>query len=148
MVTDPEYAGGQYTNSPKLMTVALLHNLNLTTPQARVEQTQTAAFEKFFADIEKEGIGKADANNWRWQIHAILGQDVGAGSSLADAARKVKARVLVVNAQQDHIVNPIPAINFARLIHAKLLILEGECGHLAPGCEANLVRPAIAAALQ
>ena len=52
MVTDPEYAGGQYTNSPKLMTVALLHNLNLTTPQARVEQTQTAAFEKFFADIE------------------------------------------------------------------------------------------------
>jgi homoserine acetyltransferase len=31
---------------------------------------------------------------------------------------------------------------------AKLLILEGDCGHVAPGCEASTVRPAIATALQ
>ena len=30
----------------------------------------------------------------------------------------------------------------------KLLILEGDCGHVAPGCKASTVRPAIATALQ
>jgi homoserine O-acetyltransferase/O-succinyltransferase len=148
MVTDPEYAGGRYATNPKLKTVALLHNLNLTTPQARVEQTQTAGFEKFFTDVEKDGIGQTDANNWRWQIHAMLAQNVGKGSSLESVAAKVKARVLVVNSRQDHMVNPIPAINFAPMIHAKLLVLEGACGHLAPGCEAAKVRPAVAETLR
>jgi homoserine O-acetyltransferase len=148
MVTDPEYAGGQYTANPKLKAVALLHSMNLTTPQARVEQTPTAGFEKFFTDVEKEGIGQTDANNWRWQIHAMLAQDVGMGLRLESAAAKVKARVLVVNSRQDHMVNPIPAIEFAPMIHAKLLLLEGKCGHLAPGCEAAKVRPAVAEALR
>ena len=148
MVSDPEYAGGRYASNPKLKTVALLQNLNLTTPEARVEQTQTARFETFFTDVEKEGIGLTDANNWRWQIHAMLGQDVAKGSSLDAAAARVRARVLIVNAKQDHMVNPIAAIHFAPMIHATLLVLDGECGHLAPGCEAAKVRPAVAAALR
>jgi homoserine O-acetyltransferase len=80
----------------------------------------------------------------------MLAQDVGMGKekSLESAAARVKARVFIVSSRQDHMVNPIPAINFAPLIHAKLLILEGDCGHIAPGCEAATVRPAIAAALK
>src|SRR5579859_4397358 len=62
MVTDPEYMGGKYAVSPKLKTVALLHNLNLTTPEGRVEQTKTAAFETFLKGLEKDGIGGSDAN--------------------------------------------------------------------------------------
>jgi homoserine O-acetyltransferase/O-succinyltransferase len=148
MVTDPEYAGGKYATNPKLKALSLIHNMNLLTPEARVEQTKTAGFETFFKGLEKDGIGQTDANNWRWQIHAMLAQDVGKGSSLESVAGKVKARVLVVNSRQDHMVNPIPAIAFAPLIHAKLLVLEGECGHLAPGCEAAKVKPAVAEALR
>jgi homoserine O-acetyltransferase len=148
MVSDPEYAGGRYASNPKLKTVALLHNLNLLTPKARVEQTKTAGFEAFLEGLEKDGIGGTDANNWRWQIHAMLSQDVGKGSSLEASAAKVKARVLVVNSRQDHMVNPIPAIMFAPMIHAKLLVLEGDCGHLAPGCESAKVRAAVAEALR
>lgn len=148
MLADPAYAGGRYAGSPRLATVQLIHNLNLTTPSLRVTTTKPAEFEKFFEATESQTNGAFDANDWRWQIHAMLAQDVGKATSLESAAARVKARVLVVSSRQDHMVNPIPAINFAPLIHAKLLILEGDCGHIAPGCEASTVRPAIAEALK
>jgi hypothetical protein len=44
-------------------------------------------------------------------------------------------------------VNPQPALDFARLIGAKTLVLEGDCGHLAPGCESAKLAPAVRAFL-
>jgi hypothetical protein len=37
---------------------------------------------------------------------------------------------------------------FARLLKARLLTLEGDCGHLAPGCESQKLNPAVAEFLQ
>jgi homoserine O-acetyltransferase/O-succinyltransferase len=67
------------------------------------------------------------------------------GGSMERAAASVKARVLVVVAAQDHVVTPGPAKEFARLLGAKaqLLTLEGDCGHLAPGCEWQKLNPAV-----
>ena len=148
MLADPAYAGGRYKGNPKMPVVQLIHNMNLTTPEFRVQHTPLAEFESFFAATEGTTNGEFDANDWRWQVHAMLSQDIGKGSSLEEAAARIKARVLLVNARQDHMVNPIPAIQFAPMIHAKLLVLEGNCGHLAPGCEAAKVRPAIAEAFR
>jgi homoserine O-acetyltransferase len=148
MLADPAYQGGRYAGNPKMPVVQLIHNMNLTTPEFRVGTTSPGAFEAFFAGLEGTTNGAFDANDWRRQIHAMLVQDIGKGDSLEGAAARVKARALVVSSRQDHMVNPIPAINFAPLIHAKLLILEGNCGHLATVCEASTVRPAIAAALR
>jgi len=148
MLADPAYAGGRYDGNPKMPVVQLIHNMNLTTPEFRVQHTPLTEFESFFAATEGTTNGAFDANDWLWQIHAMLSQDIGKGSSLEAAAARIKARVLLVNARQDHMVNPIPAIAFAPLIHAKLLVLEGDCGHLAPGCEADKVRPAITEALR
>ena len=148
MLSDPAYAGGRYSGNPTLRIVQLIHNLNLTTPEFRVRSTSPSAFERFFQETQAASSGASDPNDSRWQMHAMLAQDIGRGSSLESAAAKVKARVLIVSSRQDHIVNPIPAINFAPLIHAKLLILEGDCGHLAAVCEASAVRPAISGALR
>jgi homoserine O-acetyltransferase len=148
MLADPAYEGGRYAGNPKLPVVQLIHNMNLTTPEFRVQHTSPGEFAAFFAGTEATTNGAFDANDWRWQIHAMLAQDIGKYTSLEAAAAKVKARVLVVSSRQDHMVNPNPAINFAPSIHAKLLVLEGNCGHLATGCEADTVRPAIAAALR
>jgi homoserine O-acetyltransferase len=41
-------------------------------------------------------------------------------------------------------VNPQPALGFARLLHAKTLELDSDCGHLAPGCESGKVGAAVA----
>ena len=47
----------------------------------------------------------------------------------------VKAKLLVVVAMQDHMVNPAPAEQFARATKSELLTLTGDCGHLATTCE-------------
>jgi homoserine O-acetyltransferase len=150
MLADPAYQGGRYLGNPKMPVVQLIHNMNLTTPEFRVKTTSPGEFDAFFAGLEGTTNGAFDANDWRWQIHAMLAQDVGMGkgSSLEVAAAKVKARVLVVSSRQDHMVNPTPAIAFAPLVHAKVVVLEGDCGHLATGCEAGTARAAIAEALR
>jgi homoserine O-acetyltransferase len=78
----------------------------------------------------------------------MMALDVSApfGGSMERAAAAVKARVLVVVATQDHTVTPGPAMEFAGLLGAKaqLLRLEGDCGHLAPGCEWQKLNPVVA----
>jgi homoserine O-acetyltransferase len=56
------------------------------------------------------------------------------GVSLADAAKKVRAKLLVIVALQDHMVNPIPAQQFAAAIAAPLITLDSPCGHLSLDC--------------
>jgi homoserine O-acetyltransferase len=40
-----------------------------------------------------------------------------------------------VVAKFDHVVTPGPATEFAKSLGAKLIDLEGDCGHLATSCE-------------
>jgi homoserine O-acetyltransferase len=46
----------------------------------------------------------------------------------------------VVVAAQDQMVNPGPAIEYARSHGAELVTLNGDCGHLATACELDLIR--------
>ncbi len=50
------------------------------------------------------------------------------GGSLAAAAQAVKAKMLIVAAKQDHMVNPLPALEFAADINAPVIELESDCG--------------------
>jgi len=43
--------------------------------------------------------------------------------------------VLVIVGLQDHMVNPQPALAFARLLQAQTLELESDCGHLITNCK-------------
>jgi homoserine O-acetyltransferase len=63
------------------------------------------------------------------------------------AAREVKANVFVIVSLRDHVVTPGPALEFARFLNARVLELEGDCGHLAPSCESQKVNPAVSAFL-
>ena len=59
------------------------------------------------------------------------------GGSMRGAAASVKAKVFVVVSKTDLTVTPGPAIDFAQLLNAKLLVLDDNCGHQAPGCESE-----------
>jgi homoserine O-acetyltransferase len=67
----------------------------------------------------------------------------GFGGSLERAAATVKAKVLVIAARKDAVVTPGAALNFAKLINAKTVVLEGNCGHLATVCESSTVNSEI-----
>jgi homoserine O-acetyltransferase/O-succinyltransferase len=140
---DPAWQQGRYTKRPAASDAELIWQLNLTTP-ANYERTHTAAqFDADYAKYRSSGILPFDANDWLAQLDAIVHLDVSHGGSMEDAAKRVRAKVLVVNSAQDQMVNPKPALDFARLIGAKTLVLQGDCGHLAPGCEAATLDPVV-----
>ncbi|MBZ0200154.1 MAG: alpha/beta fold hydrolase [Ignavibacteriaceae bacterium] len=75
--------------------------------------------------------------NWASQLKAMLMHDVYKKfkNGKQDAASVFKGNLFVIVGANDMMVNPSPAIEFAGLSGAKLLVLENDCGHLSPGCD-------------
>ena len=145
---DPLYQGGNYTQPPKLPLVEFIHQMNLSTPAHYARTVARNDYPKVQEGYYAKGILPFDANDWLAQLAAIVSHDVANGSTMESAAKKVKAKVLVVAAARDHMVNPRPALEFAVLIHATTLVLESDCGHLSPGCESDKMYPAVKAFLE
>jgi len=127
---------------PNMTAARLVLTMNVFTPQHRIERTSRAQFASFYKAASAP-FGVMDSDDWRAQLEAVLAQDVAHGGPMSAAAARVRARMLIVASQQDHAVNPSPALEFAHLLHAQMLVLHGDCGHLAPFCEINAVRPVI-----
>lgn len=145
--SDPAWHGGRYTQPIAAPVAELIWQLNLTTPANYLHTHTIGQFNADYAKAQTKGIQPFDANNWLAQLDAIDHLDVAHGGSMQDAAARVKARVLIVNAAQDHMVSPEPALSFAKLIGAKTIVLQSDCGHLSPGCEASTLDPAVRAFL-
>lgn len=145
--SDPAWQGGRYAQSPPVPVAQLIWELNLSTPTEFVRTHPLDQFASQYEEWHTRGILPFDANDWVAQLKAVIGQDISHGGSMEDAARRVKARVLVVSSAQDHMVNPQPALGFARLIGAKTIVLQGDCGHSAVGCEAAALDPQVRAFL-
>jgi len=110
--------------------------LLLTTP---TDYNRRKTREEVFADLEKarNDTKRFNANDKIRQMQAMMSLDV------ARDFGAVKAKVLVVVARFDHVVTPGPATEFAKLIGAKLIELEGDCGHLATSCESRNLNEAV-----
>jgi homoserine O-acetyltransferase len=140
---DPAWKGGRYTQKPSAGEAMTIHNLALTTPAHYARETTPDKFPAVDAGYRTKGILPFDANDWLAQLDAMIHHDVAHGGSLDEAAKRVKAKVLVISAAQDHMVNPKPALDFAPLVHAQTLVLESDCGHIAAGCESDKVNAAV-----
>jgi homoserine O-acetyltransferase len=145
--SDPAFQNGHYTQPPPVPEAELIWQLNLTTPAQFARTHPPAVFARDYAKWEATGILPFDANDWITQLEACLHQDIAHGATLEEAAKRVRAKVLVVSSAQDHMVNPEPALNFARMIGAKTYVLQGDCGHLATGCESATLDPVVRAFL-
>lgn len=145
--SDPAFQDGHYTRAPAVPEAELVWQLNLTTPAQFARTHPPGVFERDYAKWEANGILPFDANDWITQLGACLHQDIAHGGTLEEAAKRVKAKVLVVPSAQDHMVNPEPALDFGRLIGAKIFELKGDCGHLATGCESATLDPVVRAFL-
>lgn len=148
IMNDPGWRGGEYAENPARSAEYEFGALLLTTPE---EFNRRMTREKLFRELEQAKKVKGfDANDKIRQDQAMMAHDVSErfGGSMERAAAAVRARVLVVVAARDHVVTPGPATEFARLVKAQLITLEGDCGHLAPGCESQKVNPAVAEFLQ
>lgn len=145
--SDPAFHDGRYATAPPVPMAELIWQLNLTTPANFARTHSRAAFARDYEGWLTTGILPFDANDWIAQLEACIHQDIAHGGSLRAAARRVKAKVLVVSSAQDHMVNPQPALSFARRIGARTFVLRGDCGHIANGCEATKLDPVVRAFL-
>jgi homoserine O-acetyltransferase/O-succinyltransferase len=114
----PAWQGGWYDRTPAMPMVALLHDTHLTTPAHYASEIGELGFAARYAEYETRGAADFDANDRLYQLEAMVHQNVGAYENVA---RRVHLHVLVVAAEQDHMVNPGPALEFARAL--------GSAGH-------------------
>jgi homoserine O-acetyltransferase len=137
---DPMWNGGDYTQQPARAANYEFAEILLTSPEHVNETIPRDEILKKIA-AEAAGTGGQDANNKIRQTEAMMAQDISArfGGSMEKAAAAVKAKVLIVVGRQDHVVTPQPAMDFGKLLGATVVVLEGNCGHLAGSCEASKV---------
>ena len=145
IMNDAAWKGGNYKKNPARAAEVEFGDLFLTSPE-RFNQGTTR--EKTLQELAKAPASTlgSDANDKIRQSQAMMALDVSQqfGGSMQRAAAAVKAKVFVVASKHDLTVTPQPAIDFAHLLNAKLLVLDGDCGHQAPGCETKTLVPAIA----
>ena len=123
--------------------ITRLQALNLYTPNYRNAHTTAAQFEQFIAGEEQNLKPVFNGYNWSSQLRAMMSHDIARpfNGSLTAAAESVRARTLVVVARQDHMVNPEPSLAFARLIHAEVIEVAGDCGHNFAACNSEKIGP-------
>jgi homoserine O-acetyltransferase len=112
-------------------------SMNGTSPSYRAVHTSPQDFDLFLAEIRKNAKGDAGtASDQIRQRQAIIALDIPSelGLTLEQAAKRVHAKLLVVIAVQDHIVNPRPAIEFAAAANAPVVRLNSTCGHQSFTC--------------
>jgi homoserine O-acetyltransferase len=145
LMRDRDWKGGNYVSNPARALDFAFGELLLTTP---TDYNRRKLREDVFADLAKarNDAHRFDANDKIRQNQAMMNLDVTRdfGGSLKNAARAVKAKVLIVVAKFDHVVTPGPARDFAQLLGTKVLELESDCGHLATSCESDLLNAAVA----
>jgi homoserine O-acetyltransferase len=145
IMNDPAWLKGEYTKNPAREFEYEIGAIILTTPD---DYNRRMTREKVFAEIKKaqSETGGFDANDKIRQDQAMLSLDVTEkfGGSWEAAAKSVNARSLVVVARFDHTVTPGPALVFAKALGAETLVLESDCGHMAPSCEAEKVNNTVA----
>jgi homoserine O-acetyltransferase len=112
-------------------------SMNGTSPAYRVAHTSPKDFDVFVAGIRKNAKGDGGtASDQIRQRQAIIALDIPGelGLTLEQAAKKVRAKLLIVVSAQDHVVNPRPAIEFAAAVNAPVVYLNSPCGHQSFSC--------------
>jgi homoserine O-acetyltransferase/O-succinyltransferase len=124
--------------------VARIQTLVGQTPM-QVNRSSVAEVEKQIADEARASPGSWELDDYVAQLRAIRRHDISArfGSDLSEAAKAVRARMLVVYSWDDHVVTADPAAAFARLARADTLSVPSPCGHVFIFCEKPRVSAAV-----
>jgi len=148
IMNDRGWNNGNYSKNPARAAEFEFGGLLLTTPDNyNKEKTRLQTLDELAKADKTAG---SDANDKIRQAQAMMALDVSQpfGGSLERSAAVVKAGVLVIVARFDHVVTPGPALAFAHLLGSKVLELQSDCGHMAPSCESQKVRAAVAEFLE
>ena len=118
--------------------------LNMQTPGYVVKDTPAHQFEALMV-TDEGSIDLMPSRDRALQLNAMIHHDISAkfDGSWEDVHKTIKARLLIVVATQDHVMNPGPAQELATALGAHKLELTGNCGRRAASCEREKLQPTI-----
>lgn len=118
-------------------TIAAIQDMMARTPAYVIEKTKPEEVPQLLSSAYDTYSKFFNSYNWAAQLKAMMSHDISKNfnGSMKDAAAKIKAKFFIIVSSTDVIMNPKPAIEFAKLLDAQLHIFNNNCGHLAPGCE-------------
>ncbi|MEJ5368873.1 MAG: alpha/beta fold hydrolase [Bryobacteraceae bacterium] len=132
---------------PRAMMPAVrrMHDFALTSPEWIHQNRPAAAMGDYLKQLDADARKGMDPRDYAAQLRAMLGHDVTRrfGGSYEKAGAAVRARVLVIAAEQDHMVNPLPSLEMAAVAGFEVLRLKTNCGHLATRCEDARIAAAV-----
>jgi len=119
-----------------------IFNINKFTPayyNAKYNASELSNFK------DKQYAKMMDYRDYLAGIKSMLSHDIFKSSTSNHQTIKdlIKADVLIIISQKDHLVNPENSIALSKLLHCQLVELSGDCGHIAPWCETEKIKQAI-----
>lgn len=135
------YSDARKARAAAMSAVAELHELAIRTPGGFNAMNQTEQVEALIAKKSADLILRADPHDWASQLRAMMTHDIfhGSGISMDRITLPVKGKLLVIVAEQDHMVTPDTALEFAQAVQAETLVVDGDCGHLVFECDEGKV---------
>jgi homoserine O-acetyltransferase len=144
----PGWNNGNYASGTSFKKLIALHSEFLWMPEAMAAKevaSQRPTTDSLRGAVSSQTFSVVD---WYRQLQAMTQFDLVRQGDMATLARKIKSRLLIVTSEQDRLVDPAPAKALAAQKHAKLLVLDNDCGHMAPVCEMDKVDAALKAFLK
>jgi len=124
-------------------TVAMIHELHLYTPSYRAQKTSSNQYDEF-VKTEVQFSKKFSHLDYAAQLKSMISHDAIGGRSWQELKELIKAKVLVVVATKDLMVNPVAAIEFATQLNFSLVELKGNCGHQTTmTCDKELLKKTV-----
>jgi homoserine O-acetyltransferase/O-succinyltransferase len=118
--------------------------MQMNTPERVATEVSRSGMAKYRDDMVDSWTKDTKTYDYLCQLRAIIGINTPGGTNTPeDAGKTAKAQMLIIAAKQDHLVNPLPALAFAKGANATTLVLEGMCGHWATICEEATMTEAV-----
>ena len=115
------------------------------TPEYINEKTKSDDFQKYLSSFDKEYSQSFTLEDYLFQLKAMMNHDISLefNGSMDEAVKSIKAELFMIISENDLLVNPTEAKQFAKLTNAKTILLNNNCGHLAVSCEIERCREEI-----
>ena len=130
--TDTAYHNGNYDGRPSLALASHISQMVFTSPQFIAGTVPRDSFYTWYKPAEKQV--EVDWNDNVRQYQAVIGFDItnSTHGSLEEAARAIKAKMLIVTSKSDHALNPRLPKKFALMANAQYIEMDTDAGHVPP----------------
>lgn len=128
-----------------MKSVRLIQNVNGKSPEYFAREIPHEQAEEYIAGFDNYTPGIYPVENFYCQTKALSTHDISWRDNydMSKTAERIKSKVFIIVNKQDHMVSPWEALDFARMIKAKTLVLDNNRGHLGISYEMDRVKKAM-----